>query len=132
VDTGRTVRYPRADGPLNATEPPDEHPETRTVRIVHMDCPRATRVARTVRDLQADGPPNSSRPETAGQTNRNKDTQEHATNTENPRPTGSTRTVRAYQADCPPGANRHGNSRPRAQTRAPKRLKLLRKDLGKM
>jgi hypothetical protein len=141
ADIGQTVRYPRADGLLNATEPPDERHEMRTVCTVHADYPRATRAEWTVRDLQADGPPNSSRPETAGQTNRNKDTQKHATNTKNPRPTGSTWTVRAYQADCPPGANRRGNSRSRAQTRAPyhlsfhgtsKRLKLLRKGLGKM
>jgi hypothetical protein len=48
--TGRTVRYPRADGPLIATERPNEHPTTRTVRIWSSDGPRATRVARTVCD----------------------------------------------------------------------------------
>jgi hypothetical protein len=54
----RTVRDPRADGPLNATEPPEVHPEMWTVRTLPADCPRATGVARTVRDLRADGPPN--------------------------------------------------------------------------
>jgi hypothetical protein len=68
VDTGRTVCYPRADSPLIATQPPDAHPETRIVRTLHADCPRATRAARTVRDLQADGPPNTFRPKIAGQT----------------------------------------------------------------
>jgi hypothetical protein len=68
------------------------------------DGPQATGAARTVRDVQADSPPNSSQLETAGQTDRNKDAQEHVTNTKNTRPTGSTRTVRAYQTDCPPGA----------------------------
>jgi hypothetical protein len=51
------------------------------------------------------------------------------------------RTVHGYQVDCPPGANRHGNSSPRENLRAPyqlsfhgspKQLKLLRKGLGKM
>jgi hypothetical protein len=69
------------------------------------------------------------------------DAQEHTMNTKNPRPTGPTQTVRTYQAACPPGVNRCGNSRPRARTRAPyhlsfhgspKRLKLLRKELGKI
>jgi hypothetical protein len=54
--TGRTVRYPRADGPLIATERPDEHPNARTVRTWSSDGPRATRAARTVRDPQADSP----------------------------------------------------------------------------
>jgi hypothetical protein len=90
---------------------------------------------------RSDSLPNPSRQETDGQTNRNEDTQEHATNTKNPRPTGSTRTVRTYQADCPPGADRRENSSPRANPRAPyhlsfqgspKQLKLLRKGLGKM
>jgi hypothetical protein len=139
--TGRTVRDPRADGPVNTTEPPTAHPETWTARTLHADCPRATRAARTVRGLRADGPPNPSRPKPAGQTDQNEDAQEHAMNTKNPRPTSSMRTVRAYQAECPPGANRRGSSRPRAKTRAryhlsfhgsPKRLKLLRNGLGKM
>jgi hypothetical protein len=139
--TGQTVRDPRADGSLNATGPPAAHSETRMVHTLHADCPRATRATRTVRDIWADGPPNPSRPETAGQTHRNKDAQEHATNTKNPRPTGSTWIVRAYQVDCPPGADRRGNSSPRANPRAPyhlsfhgspKQLKFLRKGLGKM
>jgi hypothetical protein len=66
--TGQTVRDPRADSPLNATEPPAAHSEMRTVRTLPADCPRATCAARTVRDLWANGPPNPSRPETAGQT----------------------------------------------------------------
>jgi hypothetical protein len=141
ADTGRTVRYPRADGPLIATERPDVHSNTWTVRTSSTDGSRATGAVRTVRDVQADGPPNSTRPKTVGQIDRNKDAQEHATNTKNPRPTGSMRTVRAYQAVCPPGENRHGNSTLRENSRAlyhlsfhgsPKRLKLLRKGLGKM
>jgi hypothetical protein len=117
------------------------HPETRTVRTLSSDGPRATGATRTVCDNQVDGPPNSNRPKTAGQTDRNKDAQEHTTNTKNPRPTSSMRTVHGYQVDCPPGANRHGNSSPRENLRAPyqlsfhgspKQLKLLRKGLGKM
>jgi hypothetical protein len=49
ADTGRTVRYPRADGPLNTTEQPTEHTETRTVHTWSSNGPRATGVARTVR-----------------------------------------------------------------------------------
>jgi hypothetical protein len=49
--TGGTVCNPRADGPLNATEPQAAHPETRMVRTLHVDCPRATRAAWTVRGL---------------------------------------------------------------------------------
>jgi hypothetical protein len=56
ADTRRTVHYPRADSPLIATEPPDAHPETRTVRTGSSDSPRATGAARTVRELQADSP----------------------------------------------------------------------------
>jgi hypothetical protein len=54
--TGRTIRYPRADGPLITTERPGKHPNTRTVRTWSSDGPRATRAARTVRDPQADSP----------------------------------------------------------------------------
>jgi hypothetical protein len=58
-----------------------------------------------------------------------------------PGPEGSTRTVRTHHADSPRAANRRGSSSSRANSRAPyhlsfhgspKRLKLLRKDLGKM
>jgi hypothetical protein len=55
----------------------------RTVRTLHVDCPRATRVERTVRDLHADGPPNTLRPETAGETDRKESAQEQAKNTKN-------------------------------------------------
>jgi hypothetical protein len=53
----------------------------------------------------------------------------------------STGTVRTHHADDPRGVNRRGNSSPKTNSRAPyhlsfhgspKRLKLLRKDLGKM
>jgi hypothetical protein len=54
--TGRTVRYPRADGPLIATERPEEHPTMRTVHTWSSDGPRATHAERTVRDLWADSP----------------------------------------------------------------------------
>jgi hypothetical protein len=91
--TGRTVRYPRADSPLIATERPDEHPTTRTVHTWSSDSPRVTRVARTVRDPYADGPTNPFRPEPDGQMNRNEDAQEHTTNTKNPIPKGSAQTV---------------------------------------
>jgi hypothetical protein len=56
ADTGWTVRYPRADCPLNTTERPTEHTEMRTVRTWSSDNPRATGAARTVRGLWADGP----------------------------------------------------------------------------
>jgi hypothetical protein len=116
ADTGWTDRYPRADNVLIATKRPDAHSNTRMVRTSFTDGPRATGATRTVRGVQADGPPNFTWPKTVGQTNRNEDAQEHATNTKNPRPTGSTRTVCAYHADCPPGANRRGNSSPRANS----------------
>jgi hypothetical protein len=54
---------------------------------------------------------------------------------------GSTQTVRTNHADSPRGANKRGSSSSRANSRAPyhlsfhgsaKRLKFLRKDLGKM
>jgi hypothetical protein len=77
--TGGTVCDPRADGLLNATGTPPAHPETQTVRTLHVDCPRATRATRTVRGLWADSPPNPSRLETAGQTDQNKDAEEHTT-----------------------------------------------------
>jgi hypothetical protein len=35
---GRTVRDPRADNLLNATEPPAAHPGMRTVRTLHANC----------------------------------------------------------------------------------------------
>jgi hypothetical protein len=54
--TGRTVRYPRADDPLNVTERSDEHPNAQTVRTWLSDSPRATRAAWSVRGLWADGP----------------------------------------------------------------------------
>jgi hypothetical protein len=108
VVTGRTVHYPRADGPLIATEQSDEQPNAWTVRTWYSDGPRATRVAQTVRGLWADGPAhtrtvrdpcedgptNPFRPETDGQTNQNEDAQEHVTNTVNPRPKTSSQTVR--------------------------------------
>jgi hypothetical protein len=56
ADTGRTVRYLRADNPLIGTKPPDAHPETRTVRTWASDGPRATGAMRTIRDPQADSP----------------------------------------------------------------------------
>jgi hypothetical protein len=51
ADTGWTVRDPRAGSPLNATEPPEAHPEMRTVRTLPVDCLRATCAALAVRDL---------------------------------------------------------------------------------
>jgi hypothetical protein len=141
ADTGPTVRYPQADGPLVSTKGPDEHSNTRTVRTSSTDGLRATGAARTVRDVQVDGPPNTSQPKTASQPDRNTSAQEHTTNTKNPIPTGSVRMVHTYLADSPPGANMRGNNSLRGNLRAPqllsfhgssKRLELLRKGLGKM
>jgi hypothetical protein len=92
--TGRTVRYPREDGPLITTERPDEQPNMQTVRTSSTDGPQATGAVRTVCNVQADGPPNTSRPKTAGQPDRNEYAQEHATNTKNPRPKSFVRIVR--------------------------------------
>jgi hypothetical protein len=50
VVTGRTTRYPRADGLLITTERPDEHLNVWTVCTWSSDGPRATRGAQTVRD----------------------------------------------------------------------------------
>jgi hypothetical protein len=145
---GRTVRGHWADGPLPTGRRSVNCNRTIRHALQHADGPylvhggpRATGAARTVHDVQADHPPNTYQPKTAGQPDRNKSAQEHATNTKNPRPTSSTRTVHTYQADCPPGANRRRNTSPRANPRAPyhlsfhgspKRLELLRKGLGKM
>jgi hypothetical protein len=93
---------------LIATERPEEHPNTQTVRTRSSDDPRATGAARTVRGhwadgpahtltvryTYADGPTNPFWLETVGQTNRNEDAKEHVTNTKNPRPKSSARTVR--------------------------------------
>jgi hypothetical protein len=103
AETGRMVRNPRADSPLNATEPPETHPKTRTVRTLPADCPRATCAAQTVRDLQADGPPNSSWPETTDQTNRKESAQELVKNTKNTGTNYTPRTVRLLPVDSPPG-----------------------------
>jgi hypothetical protein len=81
ADTGRTVRYPRADGPLIATERPDTHSNTRMVQTSSTDGPRATGAARTVCNILADGPPRTSWPKTAGQSDRNENAQEHTMNT---------------------------------------------------
>jgi hypothetical protein len=111
--TGRTVRYPRADDPLNVTERSDKHPNTQTVRTWSSDSLRATHAAWTVRGLwadgpahtrivcdpYADGPTNPFQPETDDQTNQNEDAQEHTTNTKNPRP-------KKVRVDYPPGPNR--------------------------
>jgi hypothetical protein len=56
ANTGRTVCYPQADSPLIATEPPEAHPEKRTVRTWSSDGPQATGAARTVREPHADSP----------------------------------------------------------------------------
>jgi hypothetical protein len=50
ADTRRTVHYPQAYSPLIATERPDAHPETRTVRTWSSDGSRAIGATRTVRD----------------------------------------------------------------------------------
>jgi hypothetical protein len=52
---GRSATH-GADGPLIATERPNKHPKTRTVRTWSSDGPRETGVAQTVRDPQADSP----------------------------------------------------------------------------
>jgi hypothetical protein len=100
---GRTVRDPRADSELNATEPPNTHLEMRTVRTLHTNCPRATRVARTVRDLWEDDLPNPSRPKTVGQTDRKESAQEPAKNTKYTWTNFTLRTVRLLPTDGPPG-----------------------------
>jgi hypothetical protein len=125
---GRTARYPRAVSPLITTEPPDAHPETRTVRTLHADCPRATRAVRTVRDLRADGPPNGSKREHSRASEKH---EEHLDE--------------IHLADSPPATRGqsawHGNSNPSLKSKepnhlpvhgSPKRLKLLTKDLGKV
>jgi hypothetical protein len=73
------------------------------VRTLHVDYPRATRVARMVRDLRADGPPNTFRPEIASQTDRKESAQEPAKNTKNTWTNFTSRTVRLLPADGPLG-----------------------------
>jgi hypothetical protein len=132
ADTGRTIRDPRADSPLNATELPEAHPEMRAVHTLPADCPRATCAARTVRDLRADGPPNLL-PQNFGTSKIYARALKNWTNT---RRTLTSRTVRGLQADSPPALEQNS---PRWKTRSqppvshhgsPKRLELLRKDLG--
>jgi hypothetical protein len=101
--TGRTVRNPRADGPLITTERPDKHPSMRTVCTSSTDGPQATCAVRTVRDVQADGLPNTYQPKTVGQPDRNKGAQEHAMNMKNTWTNFTTWTVRLLPADGPPG-----------------------------
>jgi hypothetical protein len=103
ADTGRTVRDPRANSPLNTIEPPETHPETRTICTLHVDCPGATCVARAVCDLLADGPPNPSRPQTTGQTDRKESAQELAKNTKNTWTNFPSRTVSLLPTDGPLG-----------------------------
>jgi hypothetical protein len=103
AETGRMVRDPRADSPLNATGPPETHLETRTVRTLPADCPRATCAAQTVHDVRAHGPLNSSWPETTDQTNRKESAQELAKNTKNTGTNYTPRTVRLLPVDSPPG-----------------------------
>jgi hypothetical protein len=61
--------------------------------MVHNLCADGSALTRTVRDPYTDGPTNPFRLEPDDQTNRNKDAQEHETNTKNPRPKSSARTV---------------------------------------
>jgi hypothetical protein len=146
--TGRTVHVVQADGPrvTDGQSEKESRPSSSAPQITNSLCPVLGRS--TSNRYRADGlrrPGGRSvkllPPETAGQMDRNEDAQEHATNTKNPKPISSTRTVCANEADCPPGANSHGKNRPRARTWAPyllsfhgspKRLKVLRKDLGTM
>jgi hypothetical protein len=143
--TGWMVCVVRADGPrvTDGQSEKGSRPSCNAPRITNSPRPVLGRSASN--QCRADGPRRpggrSAKLLSARNSWPNEDAQEHATNTKNSRPTGSTRTVRAYQADCLPSANRRKKSRPRARTRAPyhlsfhgssKRLKLLRKDLGKM
>jgi hypothetical protein len=105
------------------------------------DGPRAIRAARTVRDVRAGCPPNRFPPKATGQPDQNDYAQEHTKNAKNTQAKSFTRTVRTHHADGPRGASRRGNSSPKTNSRAPyhlsfqgspKRLKLLRKELGKM
>jgi hypothetical protein len=113
----------------------------RTVRTTSLDGPRGTRVAWTVRDVPAYCSPNHFPPKATGQPDQNEGAQEHAKNAKNIWAKPSTRTVRTQHADGSRGANRRGNISLKTNSRAPyhlsfqgspKRLKLLRKDLGKM
>jgi hypothetical protein len=113
ANTGRTVRYPREDGPLIVIERPDAHSNTRTVCTLSTDGPRATGAARTVRDVQADGPPNTSRPKTAGQPDRKENAQERTKNTKNTWTNFTTRTVCLLPADGPPGTGTAARARNR-------------------
>jgi hypothetical protein len=113
--TGRTVRGHRADGPLPTGGRSVNRNRTTKRAPNHTDGPylvlgRSTSntcranglrplangpaLTQTVRDPYVDGPTNPFRPEPDGQTNRNEDAQEHATNMKNHRPKSSARTIR--------------------------------------
>jgi hypothetical protein len=130
--TRRTVCDPWADSPLNATEPLEAHPEMRTVRTL----PRTIWEQLVPRGRSA----------TSGRTVRQ--TSCHKTlapwkiytqarkNWTNTRRTHTSRTVCVLQAASPPAHEQNSLKwKPRSQPPlshhgSPKRLELLRKDLG--
>jgi hypothetical protein len=141
TDTGRTVCYPRADSLLIATEPPDAHPETRTVREQLVS--RGQSAIPRWKVWPAHG--RSGTPtRTVRQTSRRKTltprkiyTWAHK-NWTNTRRTCTSRTVRRLWADSPPALEQNSprwklrSQPPLSDYGSPKWLELLRKDLGKM
>jgi hypothetical protein len=132
--TRRTVQRVTSDGSQKHPEQQVYIGEKQTVCTLPADGPRVICTARAVRDAWADGPRNLLQPNATSPTDRTTNAQEQATNWTNtgPRrlsaPTRQTmRQVRTEELEpetrSQPLLSIHGS---------PKRLKLLRQDLGKM
>jgi hypothetical protein len=145
---GRTVRDHYADGPRHTADGPLNTNRTTQPTPPHADGPYLVLRRSASNSCRVNCP---RRPcglsakqlstKSHWQPDQNEGAQEHAKKAKNTWAKPSTRTVRTHHADGPRGANRRGNSSPKTYSRAPyhlsfqgspERLKLLRKDLGKM
>jgi hypothetical protein len=130
---GRSVNH-RQNDPTSTSSRGRSVPRPRTVREQLMPRGLSATSGRTVRQTTSHQKPLSNRIKTKALKNTRRTRR-------TPRQKPSTRTVRTHHADGPRGANRRGNSSSKTNSRAPyhlsfhgspKRLKLLREDLGKM
>jgi hypothetical protein len=130
----RTVLKHRQNKPTGTSTHGGFVPCPRTIREQLVLRVQSATSGRTVRQTPSHQKPLANRIETKALKNTRRTRR-------TPGPKGSTRTMRTHHADSPRGANRRGSSSPRANSRAPyhlsfhgspKRLKLLREDLGKM
>jgi hypothetical protein len=130
---GLSVKHEQND-PTGTSSRGCSIPHPRTVREQLVSRGQSATPERTVRQTPSHQKPLANRIETKALKNTRRTRR-------TPGPKGSTRTVHTHHADSPRGANKRGSSSLRANSRAPyhlsfhgssKRLKLLRKDLGKM